>query len=73
MAQLKIVDTNAEILKTEMKKVLEKVLSTKDKKKAIIVAGDSLVKIDEDQELRELFLKAAEKVDVVLACRVSPK
>ena len=29
--------------------------------------------VDEDVELRELFLKAATRVDVVLACRVSPK
>lgn len=43
------------------------------RKEAIIVAGASLIKIDEDVELRELFLKAATRVDVVLACRVSPK
>ena len=44
-----------------------------EKKQAIIVAGASLLKIDSDVELRELFLKAATRVDVVLACRVSPK
>ena len=43
------------------------------RKEAIIVAGNSLLKIDNDVELRELFLKAATRVDVVLACRVSPK
>lgn len=43
------------------------------KKEAIIVAGSSLIAIDADIELRELFLKAATRVDVVLACRVSPK
>jgi phospholipid-transporting ATPase len=43
------------------------------RKEAIIVAGASLIKIDDDIELRELFLKAATRVDVVLACRVSPK
>ena len=43
------------------------------RKEAIIVAGNSLLKIDSDVELRELFLKAATRVDVVLACRVSPK
>jgi phospholipid-transporting ATPase len=43
------------------------------KKEAIIVAGASLIAIDADIELRELFLKAATRVDVVLACRVSPK
>lgn len=42
-------------------------------KQAIIVAGASLVIIDSSQELRELFLGASDRVDVVLACRVSPK
>lgn len=43
------------------------------RKEAIIVAGASLLAIDNDIEIRELFLKAATRVDVVLACRVSPK
>ena len=42
-------------------------------KQAIIVAGHSLVTIDNDSELRESFLNASDKADVVLACRVSPK
>lgn len=43
------------------------------RKDAIIVAGSSLLKIDSDVEIREIFLQAATRVDVVLACRVSPK
>ena len=43
------------------------------RKQAIIVAGHSLLAIDADVTLRELFLKASDNVDVVLACRVSPK
>jgi len=43
------------------------------KKQAIIVAGHSLVSIDSDNQLREEFLNASDNVDVVLACRVSPK
>lgn len=43
------------------------------RKDAIIVAGASLLKIDSDVEIREIFLQAATRVDVVLACRVSPK
>jgi magnesium-transporting ATPase (P-type) len=42
-------------------------------KQAIVVAGSSLVQIDEHKELREAFLGASDGVDVVLACRVSPK
>ena len=46
---------------------------TRRKKQAIIVAGHSLVAIAEDNKLRAVFLKASDNVDVVLACRVSPK
>jgi phospholipid-transporting ATPase len=47
--------------------------SEKGTRQAIIVAGHSLVSIDSDDNVRELFLKASDQVDVVLACRVSPK
>jgi P-type E1-E2 ATPase len=32
-----------------------------------------LLLIDSDEDIREIFLKASDLVDVVLACRVSPK
>ena len=38
-----------------------------------MVAGSSLITIDENENLRDLFLEASDNVDVVLACRVSPK
>jgi P-type E1-E2 ATPase len=37
------------------------------------VAGHSLVTIDRDEPLRNAFLAASDQMDVVLACRVSPK
>ena len=37
------------------------------------MAGASLLNIDSDPKLRELFLAASDRVEVVLACRVSPK
>ena len=43
------------------------------RKQAIIVAGHSLVSIDSNDTLKELFLKASDNSDVILACRVSPK
>jgi magnesium-transporting ATPase (P-type) len=43
------------------------------KKTAVIVGGASLYKIEENAELKERFLNVVEKVNVVLACRVSPK
>ena len=42
-------------------------------KQAIVVAGSSLVTIDANQNLKDKFLAASDNVDVVLACRVSPK
>ena len=42
-------------------------------KQAIIVAGSSLVAIDSNQNLKDKFLAMSDNVDVVLACRVSPK
>lgn len=40
---------------------------------ALIVAGDSLLKITAKDHIKEEFLKMADKMKVVLACRVSPK
>lgn len=44
-----------------------------DAKHALVISGDSLTLIQNDPMLSELFLKVAEKVIIVLACRVSPK
>lgn len=38
-----------------------------------MIAGASLIIIDEDQSLKEEFLEISDYIDVVLACRVSPK
>ena len=45
----------------------------KDQKQAIIVAGASLVAIDSNDDFRKKFVETSILVDVVLACRVSPK
>lgn len=39
----------------------------------MIIAGASLVEIDSNDSLRKVFLEIGDIVDVVLACRVSPK
>lgn len=44
-----------------------------DAKHALVISGDSLTLIQNDPMLSEWFLKVAEKVIIVLACRVSPK
>ena len=40
---------------------------------AVIVAGDSLLKITKNQRCKDEFLELAMSAKVVLACRVSPK
>ena len=40
---------------------------------AIVVAGHTLLLIGAYPEIKEVFLTITDKVDVVLACRVSPK
>ena len=43
------------------------------KKVALIVSGEALTYILSNENLKERFLDIGVKVDVVLACRVSPK
>jgi phospholipid-transporting ATPase len=40
---------------------------------ALVVAGDSLLKITNKPTLKDEFMRLAEKMKVVIACRVSPK
>jgi hypothetical protein len=40
---------------------------------AVVVAGDSLIKIAKNERVKEEFLDLALDAKVVIACRVSPK
>jgi hypothetical protein len=40
---------------------------------AVVVAGDSLIKIAKNSTVKEEFLDLALDAKVVIACRVSPK
>jgi len=73
MEQHFINNTEDEELLTTLNEIVAATTQIKDRKQAIIVAGASLLKIDLDAKLRELFLAASDRVEVVLACRVSPK
>lgn len=42
-------------------------------KAALVIAGEALTKVQENVELKELFLTVTDRMDVVIACRVSPK
>lgn len=41
-------------------------------KYALILAGSSLMRIEQEPELKSLFYELQDKMDVVIACRVSP-
>ena len=43
------------------------------RKSALIIAGEALTQVQEDSELKREFLRATDWMDVVIACRVSPK
>jgi magnesium-transporting ATPase (P-type) len=40
---------------------------------AMIISGDSLYKVQTRKELYKKFIEVAEEMNVVIACRVSPK
>ena len=46
---------------------------TKNDAHGLVVAGDSLVKITEEPGVKDKFQNLADKMQVVIACRVSPK
>jgi hypothetical protein len=43
------------------------------RKNAVIIAGDTLLKIQAHDKLEEEFMNLCANATVVLACRVSPK
>ena len=75
MAQYIIEEADPPEMKDKILEINKKIQDPANinQKKAIIVAGGALVTIDAEDELRELFLEGSDTVDVVLACRVSPK
>ena len=74
MEQYVIEENGGPELSQKLNKIKQQIKKTgKSKKQAIIIAGHSLVTIDAEKYIRNLFLEASDKVDVVLACRVSPK
>jgi len=75
MEQYIITDTDINVLRKELTSVRTQIDENMDKerKQAIIVSGASLLIIDSNEDIRDLFLSASDKSDVLLACRVSPK
>lgn len=76
--QFKIKSSVSQALKDDLETVVKQLSkSLKEEpseiKLALIIAGESLNLIAEDGELLELFLHITDYMDVVIACRVSPK
>jgi phospholipid-transporting ATPase len=74
MDQYIIEDTQTNAISIRLEDIKKRIQKNCGRRKqAIIIAGHSLVTIDGDEFIRKLFLNASDQVDVVLACRVSPK
>lgn len=74
MNQYIIDQTDYDELKNNLEDTLDKMQKQRyNRKQAIIVAGSTLLLIENRQSLLEIFLNASDLADVVLACRVSPK
>jgi phospholipid-translocating ATPase len=41
-------------------------------KSALVIAGDALTKIERSERLTKLLVEVTDKVNIVIACRVSP-
>lgn len=66
--------------KAQIRELLDQVNNSKElaknltsRKSALIIAGEALTQVQEDPDLKREFLKATDWMDVVVACRVSPK
>ncbi len=47
-------------------------LSLNKAKSALVIAGDSLTKIERQQKLTDLLVQVTDQINIVIACRVSP-
>ena len=48
-------------------------MKTDNRKMGIIVSGEALIKVFENDRITPKFIDLVDRADVVLACRVSPK
>jgi len=73
MVQVMVTATDPIEIYKEITKGIEEVQLNLFSKKALIVAGDSLAHVQKEEHINAKFLELSDQVDVVLACRVSPK
>ena len=61
---------------TEIKQLKAQSSNSKEgstRKEALVIAGETLTKVQDDSQLSEHFLEVTDRMHVVIACRVSPK
>jgi magnesium-transporting ATPase (P-type) len=74
MDQYVIQETEQNELLASLNDTHDKITKAKGKRKqAIIVGGATLLIIEQNDQLKNIFLESSDYSDVVLACRVSPK
>ena len=74
--QYKLQEKGIDAIKVTIDRIQKKIIEATnvgERKQALIVAGATLITITNDPNLKKQFVDMAEKCDVVLACRVSPK
>ena len=60
-------------IKDQLKAARDSINSALTIKHALVIAGDSLTKMESSIEVLDEFLDICESVEAVLACRVSPQ
>jgi phospholipid-transporting ATPase len=73
MEQFHITASRSEEINAQIDKANSLFYAHPSDKTSIIVTGSSLQNIVNHQQIRDKFLDLADKVSVLLACRVSPK
>ena len=60
-------------IKDKLSEIAHKAAEGSEQKQALVITGEALTKIQEYKYLKNAFLSLTNFVDVVIACRVSPK
>ena len=73
MMQHILQDTSIGELRNNLRHIQRSLKEEKQSKHSLIIAGSSMTLIDADENLKMELLEATHDIEVVLACRVSPK
>lgn len=71
MTQFVINTSEQDLIREELTRIESK--AGDNESRALIIAGEAFSRVERNDELRARFLAATDQIDVVIACRVSPK